>query len=368
MAINLTDKIFFYCLPQGTPDKAAYQHGIVCLGEGLKSLKIEFNSNINYWKTSLEKEEYLFCQDSQVTPDDCSVVVLNDLWFRYGQPFPENLFHSSRKYITVYLELWKESNFALKPEFRKFDLVLKAQCNRSLKYPSNCHPWTFGLSNRILKETDTLPDFKERKQHLLVNFRVGHSVRQVVGEKFLPRIQSVLPIDNSSDSFDAPPASSYDYLQWSQTGRRHYPNYYKRLRESAACACFGGVLQPSWTKDPAAPTKLWHRILSKLDLRPTQLVKWESWRFWEALAAGCVPFHLDYEKYDADLPVMPNNWQHYVGIDLDNIQESIDRIADDPELLERISTEGRLWALQYYSPVPTAERFMEIIRTQIAKT
>ncbi len=366
MASKFSEKIFFYCLPQGTPDKAAYQHGIVCLVEGLKSLGIEFYSNINYWKPSPEKEEYIFLHDPTVTPDDCSVVVLNDLWFRYGKPFPENLFHSKRKYITVYIELWKESNFALKPEFVNFDFVLKAQCNHRLKYPSNCHPWAFGLSNRILRETAILPSFQERKNHLLVNFRVGHSVRKIVGKKYLPRINSILQIDNFSDSFDVPPTSSYDYLQWSQTGRRHYPNYYKRLRESVGCACFGGVLLPSWTRDPVSPTKLWHRILSKLDLRPTQLVKWESWRFWEALAAGCVPFHLDYDKYGADFPVMPENWRHYIGIDLDNIQESIDRIADDPEGLERISTEGRLWALKYYSPIPTAQRFLETIGFSIA--
>jgi hypothetical protein len=59
---------------------------------------------------------------------------------------------------------------------------------------------------------------------------------------------------------------------------------------------------------------------------------------------------------------MPENWRHYVGIDLDNIQRDVERIADAPEILERISTEGRQWALHHYSPVPTAIRFLETIR------
>jgi len=361
MASGFTGKIFFYCCPQGAPDKAAYQHSIICLAEGLKALGIQFYSNINYWQISPEKEEYLFCHDPTVTPDDCSIVVLNDLWFTYGNTFPKNLFHSNRKYFTVYFELWGESNFSLKPDFKLFNFVFKAHCNRRFRYPSNFHPWAFGLSNRILQEAAVLPNFKERKNNLLVNFRVDHSVRQIVCNKFLPRLQSVLQIDSSSDSFVTPPQTAYNHLNWTQTGRRHYPNYYKRLRESCACACFGGVLKPSWTRDPFSPTRLWHKILSKLDPWPTQIMKWESWRFWEALAAGCVPFHVDYEKYGASLPVMPENWRHYIGIDLNNMQEAVDRIADEPGILEKISTEGRLWALEHYSPVPTAVRFLDML-------
>jgi len=58
---------------------------------------------------------------------------------------------------------------------------------------------------------------------------------------------------------------------------------------------------------------------------------------------------------------MPENWRHYVGIDLDNMQDTVDRIADDPGILEKISAEGRQWAIENYSPVPTALRFLEML-------
>ncbi|MBD0262268.1 MAG: hypothetical protein ICV78_05930 [Tolypothrix sp. Co-bin9] len=58
---------------------------------------------------------------------------------------------------------------------------------------------------------------------------------------------------------------------------------------------------------------------------------------------------------------MPENWRHYIGIGLDNVQEAVDRIANDPEIIERIATQGRLWALEHYSPTPTALRFLETI-------
>jgi hypothetical protein len=155
---------------------------------------------------------------------------------------------------------------------------------------------------------------------------------------------------------------SYHYLQWAQTGRRHYPNYYKRLKKSTACACFGGRFMPPWPRELTAPLRLWHRVMNKLAwgrLRP--IVVWDSWRFWESLAAGCVTFHVDFEKYGPFIPVMPENWRHYIGIDLENMQETVGRISDDPGILEKISNEGRIWALENYSPVPTALRFLETV-------
>jgi hypothetical protein len=88
---------------------------------------------------------------------------------------------------------------------------------------------------------------------------------------------------------------------------------------------------------------------------------WDSWRFWESLAAGCVTFHIDFDKYGAVLPVMPKNGQHYIGIDLDKLEDIVRRIATNPEILERISISGRQWAMENYGPIPTAVRFLNRI-------
>jgi hypothetical protein len=108
------------------------------------------------------------------------------------------------------------------------------------------------------------------------------------------------------------------------------------------------------------------KLISRLGLKTNRISQWDSWRFWESLAAGCVTFHVDFEKYGFELPVLPKNWEHYIGIDLDNIQESIDKIAEQPEVLEKISIQGREWVLQNYSPKAVALRFMEkIFKTEI---
>jgi hypothetical protein len=362
--LTLDRPIFFYCC------EGVYSPPSICLAEGLKELGIPFYSNINHWKIDPDTEEYLFCYDPSVAHQDCSIVILDFRWMINAISFPENFFHSERKYVTVCLD--DMDGFTIwNPQLENFDFRFRTHCNSKSIYPSNCLMWVFGLSNRILRETREINNFQNRKKKLLVNFRNDHMqliytksllkvrqgylwvdkgmmtvdnpLRQIVREQFLPLIQHILPQDDTAEDFDKSPSDSYHYLQWQQTGQRHYPSYYQRLKESVACACFGGAVTSSYfTGEPIVE---W----------------WDSWRFWESLAAGCVTFHVDFDKYGVKLPVMPENWRHYVGIDLDNMQDTVDRIADDPGILEIISAEGRQWAIENYSPVPTALRFLEML-------
>jgi hypothetical protein len=289
----------------------------------------------------------------------------------HHRTFAKQVFSPERDYITVYLDDRDGLTDFWNPKLSRFDIIFRTHYNRHSKFHSECLPWVFGISNRILRETNDLPKFQERKKQLLVNFRVDqeafetknawlrldqgwlridqgvmiadHPLRSLIRSEFLPLIEQVLPVENAVDSFEQSPWDSYHHLHWVQTGKRHHPNYYKRLKESVACTCFAGWMAPNPTTGK------------------TIVEWWDSWRFWESLAAGCVTFHVDLEKYGILLPVMPENWQHYIGIDFDNIQSAVDRIASDPGILERISTEGRLWAIENYGPVPTAVRFLKTL-------
>jgi Glycosyl transferases group 1 len=359
--------VYFYCAPPGIPDskETVYQHVLVALAEGFKALGIPFYSNRNFWKTGIEDNNYLFRYNPDISPDHCSVVILHTAWFTYGLPIPEGLFHPERSYTTVYFESEADAKHGWKPEFRQFDFIFRCHYNTRFKYPKNFYPWAFGLSNRILHELEDLPPFAERSSNVLFNFRIRHPIRTCIQEQLLPPLQSVLSVDNSVDPTQSPPSDPYDFLQWTQTDRRHYPAYYKRLRSSSACACFGGLLINPWPLDAFGPSTLWDRVINKIftwvDSRPRRIMNWESWRFWEAMAAGSVVLHVDLEKYGALLPEMPQNWRHYIGVDLENLQDTVERIKSEPDLLEKISSAGRIWSLQHYSPVPTARRFLSIL-------
>jgi hypothetical protein len=363
--------VFFYCAPSGIPDskKTVYQHVLVALAEGLKELGVPFYANRDFWKPQIEENDYLFQLNSAVTPDDCSVVVIHTAWFTAGLPMPEDLFHHERRYITVYFESEADAKHAWNDEFRQFDLIFRCHYNSRFKYPSNFHPWAFGLSNRILHELVQIPIFSERNSSILVNFRIKHPIRNLVQEQLLPHLEPTLMVDSSVDPTQNPPVDPYALLQWTQTDRRHYPSYYKRLSFSRACACFGGLLINPWPLDAFGPSKPWDRVINKflsvLDRRPRRIMNWESWRFWEAMAAGSVVLHVNLEKYGAMLPVMPQNWHHYIGVDLENLQDTVDRIESDPALLKTISSAGREWSLQHYSPLPTARRFLSTLNINL---
>lgn len=369
---NFHQRVYFYLsrkLGLSSSGYTGYPHLLIALAEGLKALGLEVYSNRSYWCLAPDSEQYLFCNNPDISPDDCSIVIFGDV-FHDNLTTPEELFHSNRKYITVLLEDCDGCvTFSLKPEYRKCDFIFKAHFNSKLKSPSNVYPWAFGLSERIIEATSNARNFQDRKNTLLVNYRhkkFAHSVRKTVDKELLGKMEKFISLDTFIDN--TPPTNPYDYWQWRRTGGRHSPTYYQRLQDSAACAAFGGYFVPAFPPYPASIiTRVFKAVYSKFGLKSNRIIQWDSWRLWESFASGCVTFHVDFEKYGCQLPVMPENWRHYIGIDLDNIDKAISRIQDEPEILEKVSIQGKLWALEHYSPVATAIRFLKSIDHPNAK-
>jgi hypothetical protein len=369
----MNNRLFFYCLPSEPIDYAPYQHAIVSLGEGLAALGFELVSNINYWMLSPYSEEYLFKYCPGIRPDDCYAVVLNEFWPLLRGQLPGGLFHPARKYKTIYLDHADGVNTsAFQDEFRQFDFIFRSHMCTQFEYPSNFRPSVFGLSNRIIQSTAHYTfDAPERSNQILLNFKhhqkYPHSLRRYVEKHFLPGISQVLDVNTTID----PGINITDLLDeterlfWIQTGTRHRLSYYQRLRSSSACAAFGGFFEGGWPKDKSRLlSRLQRRLLMEMLFKTGNVSQWDSWRFWESLAAGCATFHLDFEKYGFQLPEPPINWKHYIGVDLDNIQDTFDRIADQPNLLSKIGQAGREWALENYSPIAIAENFLRTIEIE----
>ncbi|MDI1335074.1 MAG: hypothetical protein PSU94_02725 [Lacunisphaera sp.] len=371
-------KVYFYCCPE--PDNL--QDDIIILAEGLRALGIPYYASANYWLQSTEPGDYLFRHTPDVSPDDCDLVVLPYTWFNWvllglpapiRRPFPDGLFKPGRRYRTVYMD----TNDGLRtvswePEFRQFDVILRTKLNRRMWHPANLRPWALALSNRMLRMTAGAPPFANRERTVLVNFGASHNyphtARIRANERFNPSLEKIFALNSTRDDLSVPPADPYDRLMWEQTNRRHSRAYYERLKHSQAVSCFCGALIPPmpW-RDPnqlllhGGKAKLKMKLfnlLGRLDPRPERIVQWDSWRFWESLAAGCVAFNLDLERYGVMLPLMPENWRHYIGVDLANPAPAAARIADDPGCLERIAREGREWALANYAPAPLTARFL----------
>ena len=366
-----------------------YQNDIVQLAEGLEEIGVPFSGNCNYWQKSPRADDYLIRKDDSIRPEDCDVVVVTYSWFRYvrlGQPEltrpmpPEvTVPKGKRKYTTVYLD--DNDGYAtpsLGRDFLAFDLVCRDKLNRRTWNPPNFRPWAIGIGRRVIAATADAPPFSQRRPAIYVNYNASHhfmhTSRKRAIEELHPRLKGVLDVYQPEFAdLGAAPADPQSRLWWEQTNKRHSPEYYERLKTSQACSAFCGELLPPLPFSPrifevygnkAELQKKGWRALGLVDPRPDRIISWDSFRFWETLAAGAVAFHVDLQTYGVALPVMPENWRHYIGVDFRNLDRDARRIREAPSMLEDIAAAGREWGLANYSPRATAERFVALVEQE----
>jgi hypothetical protein len=317
-------------------------HLSLCLAEGLASLGIPIFANRNYWLTDSEHPSYLFRHDENVSPDDCAVCVvdISAQLTESAQALLQPALNSKAMRVILNnsdFELWLS-------EFYQFEFIFRTHMSDRHPLPDHYVPWAFGISNRIEAVTATQTEFTARKREVLVNFRSSgnQGVRIAMEYLLIPWLEKLLPINRQTEYGAEPESIDPESFQlWVKLQGRHHPQYYDRLKNAMICCSYGGNF-------------------TYFDHQPA-IVRWDSWRFWESLAAGCVTIHLDLAKYGFLLPVMPENWKHYIGVDLENPKEVMERLRDEPEIMSQISMQGRQWALEHYSPVPTACYFLDRI-------
>jgi hypothetical protein len=376
----LTMLVYFF-LPENDD---VYFDAPLVLAEGLRDLGVPFFCNRNYWRTSPESGETLFRHDPHVTHDEADVVVIHDDWFYHlpqstfkitERPAPSGLFKSKRNYRLVYLDTWIGARGKTwDADFRECELILKAQYNRRCAYPSNVKPWALGFTSRVLRATESHLPFAQRKRVILDNFSYthpyAHGSREIFREEIAPLLRDFLPVDTTMSQADTSRMSVYEYLMWEQSVDKHNPDYFDRLKHSMMVATFCGPICPGLPADAFAHYRggrryraiaEFYRVLSGVLGVEQRAMQWDSWRFWETLCAGAAAMHVDLEKYGVALPVMPENWKHYIGVDFRRPLDAVDRIEGDPGLLERVARDGRVWALENYSPRAMAERMLDSV-------
>jgi hypothetical protein len=357
------ETVYIHATPAGPPNRTCYQHTAVALAEGLTALGVPVFSNIDYWRLGPDSERTLLRRDPDVTPGDCSVVVATSAAFSFGEPVPPELERARGRAVLAFVDDDDGVDTPCRhPPFDAYDVILRAQFNESLDHPPRTHPWAFGLTARILDAIGPeVPPLSARARTVVANFRVDHQVR-ALARPVLARLPPALSLDESMEGLDDVPTDPGDALAWAQTGRRHQPAYYRRLRNSFACAAFGGMFLPRGSADRPRRRSIGRRLQNRLDPRPRALFQWDSWRLWEGLAAGCLVLHVDLGAHGARLPVMPEPWVHYAAVDLKRPEAAIERLRAEPELCERVAAAGRMWALDHYAPAPTASRLLEHVR------
>jgi hypothetical protein len=191
-----------------------------------------------------------------------------------------------------------------------------------------------------------------------------------------PKIESLLALDRNTDNLLIEPTDAYEALMWRQTGGRFSRSYYERLKQTQAVACFCGDVIPSMPSRPeqyivggnrAKLRRMFFQSLGWFDPRPPRAVGCDSFRFWEALAAGCATININLSHYGVQLPVMPEEGTHYFGVDFSCVKDFVDRLREEPSLLERVAVAGRQWAETHYSPKAVAQRFLALLFPDVAE-
>jgi hypothetical protein len=373
-------RVFFYVWSEFD----CYQNDVITLAEGLVELGLSIFSDVNYWQRSLKEGDYLIKATPGVKPEDCDVVVVSTWWFhwqRFGfpgvgrRPIPNAVLvpKAKRRYKTVCLD--HNDGYltpGFDPAFSCFDLILRTKFNRRAYHPANMKPWVDALQNRIINYTANAPDFRKRKPAIFVSYNASHNsphgTRTWALQELHPKLNGILETFQPPHvDIKEPPEDPIEKLFWEQTNGRHSATYFERLKSCQACSAFCGEIMPVLPYFPkdhfiggnrARLRRMPTQILSYLKPGVPRIFSFDSFRFWETMAAGTVVFHVDLDLYGAVYPVQPQNWKHYIGVNMRDVDATVRRIKEYPNCLERIAAEGRKWALENYSPKAVARRFL----------
>ncbi len=327
--------ITFYSVSQNF----GYSYIVFCLADGLNQLAIPIISNIDYENEFISNFKFE-ATDSNYLFEKSDYVVL-DL---SGQPFYGTLeLKIPYEKLKVAFSMSDNSNFVYLDDIPLF-------CTHQNQYfsaPGWRIPCAFGLSQRMIDELSNISN-KERNRCILNSFRpsMHQDLRSCLDFILTPHLQKYFEIDSMTTEEE----------RWGEL-------YFEKLKASLGCLAYGGFFQQNLLKNSFLRNHqdFYNSYKDYKFLRDVVILRWDSWRFWESLASGCLTFHVDFEKYGFNLPVIPENWKHYIGLNLEDIKNDVERLLDEPNKIHEIAQNGRKWAVSYYSPKAVAERFLDFL-------
>ncbi|MDE1178843.1 MAG: glycosyltransferase [Edaphobacter sp.] len=354
-----------------TPDGRflGYPHQAILFAEGLRALGWRIVSDVETWRPQPDAP-FLFPGDVDAPrPADCDLlVVAEDYFMLQGSPaLPVAI--TSCSVPAVFLDrrdLGDNLRDLYSKPYERFAAIFRTHGNRRFRYPANLRQMVFGISDRIAEASVVAASevVNEPREGLIWNFRhkqFPHTVRVWAEKEVRPVLESGVPFRSEVD----PEVENnlYDNLMLRQTEGRHFPAYYRRMASSTMAACFGGWFLLPVPQQEAGPACMWgRRVMKSLGRTSTMIAQWDSWRMWEAFAAGTAVLHLDMERngFLFDGP-QPEPMKHYIAVSLDRPAESLRPLLDHPDEVRRIGEAGRIWALEHYTSRPIAARMLKEI-------
>jgi hypothetical protein len=301
----------FLLAPYNGPTKANYQHCCVVFGEGLKARGVPFSANIDYFPDM--SGNYLF-QAAKPAPNAFIVTSA-------PEDFTDELNTTHRIIVFDAKDEWvrpKSTQFV--PQVYRYFITTCVSTSNVMR------PHCFAASNRMLRATAEPPaPWSQRSREIAWTHRVdNHYLRNLVKSFY---DNSRIKYDTYLDKFAEP--SQEALHDWSHTGRRHSPAYFKFLRTHRYMDAHGGY-----------PTQTRNRI-----------VQWDSWKVWEGFLSGMLVITADLDYYNIQLPFKLIPFVHYIPVryhELENCYKDLFSLPDAEQ--EAIAMAGRDYVRDHYNP------------------
>lgn len=378
--MNYFKSVYFHIEPD-----VIYDDAVAYLAEGLHDLGIQCFGSRNYWwdkktaspivkKTNIEKQFW-------------PIIFIDYLAYQYDFIDRSGKYHSRIKVPNIDL-LRKNSEVLVLIDLAdgysdrggddpRIDLVFRAKFNKNCKQSEKTRPYILGVQKRVLENLPRKINSEKNKKIILDTFGFSHSYSH--GSRSWFRYKIVPLLNNKgisvhrkmAGSLQRGPTQQKERRWWFLTRHLHNPEYYNLIKKFPMHASFCGELLPGLPKDPSAILKGGNKakiqkkaysILSKAMGLKRRLIQWDSWRFWETLSLGVAPLLYDLEKTGVLLPVMPINWVHYVGIDPDDPESSIEKLKNEWGRVPKIGCAGRAWLIKNYAPKENAKRVLSEVQ------
>lgn len=321
-------------------DSSTFSYAATCLADGLHQMGVPILANIDYGDLLITDFRFEKCDDISMRENAyCLLVDLQDTRQYYEQMIRLDTPYARTVVLCTQDEV---GNFCIDGA----DAFLCTHENRYRKLAGIRLPIGFGLSSAMIRKSLNLLPNEPRSEGFVYNFRpsLNQNLRASLDLVLLPVMRQHFPVYN-----DTPRVG-----RWND-------DYFRLLRGSLGCLAYGGTFEQDFSKNEYFLLNEQFRTFTSYveRYRETILLRWDSWRFWEALVFGCVTIHLDFEEYGFMLPVMPENWKHYVGINLADVRRDVERLMDERHRLPEIAWNGHQWAIEHYSPISVAKRFLQ---------
>ena len=305
-------------------------HATTCLAQGLKSIGVPLFSNI----------ETAYSQQLDM-PEPCPFFcVFNVTEYNETLQLMQFIESSSTKHKII-LCMADTISTIVTPQSVP---ALMTHENRFRKVKGLRIPWAFGMTQETVQNTMNGKSFSERSETIIRNFRPSKNqqVRNSLDLSFVLNIEERFCVDSDISSQE---------------------EHNDKLKSCIGCLAYGGSFDEDLLSNPHFANQPGKQLFyGRFEFKkPVVILRWDSFRWWESLSAGCLTFNLDFDKYGFALPEMPVGWEHYIPIDLADTKGTVDRLMAERDRWEEIANNGRIWVHEHYSPEAVAQRFLKYV-------